>query len=103
MPKQTGTAGTIETENEHSAAVVWNDQAMTTHFANVINVQSTREQLELFFGLNRTWNIGQGGGMTVDLSNRIVLTPHAAKRLVTILAGVLREYEMRHGTLEVEK
>lgn len=94
---------TPEMDTEHTSAVVWNDQAMATHFANVINVQSTREQVELFFGLNRTWNIGQGGNMTVDLSNRVVMTPHAAKRLVTVLGGVLREYEMRYGSLDVEK
>ncbi|MDR3374085.1 MAG: DUF3467 domain-containing protein [Ancalomicrobiaceae bacterium] len=89
-------------ETGRSSPVVWNDEAMATHFANVINVQSTREQVDLFFGMNRTWNLGPGGQVSVDLSNRIVLTPHAAKRLWAVLGGVLREYEARHGVLDVE-
>ncbi|HEV3493916.1 MAG TPA: DUF3467 domain-containing protein [Reyranella sp.] len=39
--------------------------------------------------------------MSVDLTNRIILTPFAAKRLLTVLGGVLREYESRHGPLQV--
>ncbi len=74
---------------------------MATHFANVVNVQSTREQVDLFFGTNQTWNIADATGVSVDLSNRIILTPFAAKRLLTVLGGVLREYEQRHGPLQV--
>ena len=40
--------------------------------------------------------------MTVDLSSRVILTPIAAKRLMSVLAGVLREHERRYGALEVE-
>ncbi|HEY1982988.1 MAG TPA: DUF3467 domain-containing protein [Xanthobacteraceae bacterium] len=81
----------------------WIDKTMATHFANVVNVQSTREQVDLFFGTNQTWNVGGSGQVAVDLSNRIILTPFAAKRLWTVLGGVLREYETRHGPLDVER
>ena len=83
--------------------VQWVDKNMTTHFANVVNVQSTREQVDLFFGMNQTWNVSGSSQVAVDLTNRIILTPYAAKRLWTILGGVLREYESRHGALEVER
>lgn len=85
-----------------SGGVVWREEAMATQFANVVNVQSTREQVDLFFGTNRTWNPESGGPVTVELSNRIILTPLAAKRLSTILANVLREHERRYGALDVE-
>jgi len=84
------------------AGVVWREEAMQTQFANVVNVQGTREQVDIFFGTNRTWNAESGGQVTVELSNRIILTPLAAKRLSTILANVLREHERRYGALEVE-
>ena len=84
------------------AGVVWREDAMQTQFANVVNVQGTREQVDIFFGTNRTWNAESGGQVTVELSNRIILTPLAAKRLSTILANVLREHERRYGALEVE-
>jgi hypothetical protein len=83
------------------STVQWNDKNMATHFANVVNVQSTREQVDLFFGTNQTWNVADGSAVSVDLSNRIILTPFAAKRLLAVLGGVLREYETRHGPLQV--
>ena len=91
------------TDAARPASVQWNDREMATHFANVVNVQSTREQVDLFFGVNRTWNLAEGGQVAVDLTNRIVLTPFAAKRLWTVLGGVLREYESRYGTLDLER
>ncbi len=90
-------------ETSYSPAVRWNDKSMTTHFANVVNVQSTREQVDLFFGMNQTWNAAGDGQVVVDLSNRIVLTPFAAKRLWAVLGGVLQEYEARHGALVVDR
>ena len=82
--------------------VEWVDAEMATHFANVVNVQGTREQVDLFFGTNRTWNVTSGSGVTVELSNRIILTPLAAKRLATVLGNVLREHEARYGALHLE-
>jgi hypothetical protein len=80
----------------------WDDQKMATSFANVVNIQSTREQVDLFFGTNQTWNVGNDKTLTIELSNRIILSPFAAKRLSLALNGVMREYESRHGQLDVE-
>lgn len=105
MAKTTAGSGTQTPVAEAAAppSVQWNDKEMATHFANVVNVQSTREQVDLFFGMNRTWNVADAGQLVVDLTNRIVLTPFAAKRLWTVLGGVLREYEARHGALDIER
>ena len=84
------------------AEVQWHDEQMRTQFANVVNVQSTREQFDLFFGTNRTWSPQSGAPVVVELSNRIIMTPLAAKRLASILESVLREHERRYGDLEVE-
>jgi hypothetical protein len=90
-------------EATRATTVQWVDRNMATHFANVVNVQSTREQVDLFFGTNQTWNVTGSSQVAVELTNRIILTPHAAKRLWTVLGGVLREYESRHGPLDVER
>ena len=90
-------------EAPRPATVQWIDKTMATHFANVVNVQSTREQVDLFFGTNQTWNVAGNSQVAVDLTNRIILTPFAAKRLWTVLGGVLREYESRHGALDIER
>ncbi len=89
-------------ENGDARSINWVEDKMTTQFANVVNVQGTREQVDLFFGTNRTWNPQSGQQVTVDLSSRVILTPIAAKRLMSVLAGVLREHERRYGALEVE-
>ena len=88
---------------EGSKGVQWSDRNMETHFANVVNVQSTREQVDLFLGTNKTWNVAEGQGMAVELSNRIILTPYAAKRLWSVLGNVLKEYEARYGALNIER
>jgi hypothetical protein len=102
-PRSVGTPQTLAGEPPRSTSVQWNDREMATHFANVVNVQSTREQVDLFFGMNRTWNVTGDGQVSVDLTNRIILTPFAAKRLWLVLGNVLREYEARHGALDVER
>lgn len=81
--------------------VVWDDSDMDTIFANVVNVLSTREEFALLFGTNQTWNAVGSNELTVQLSNRIVLTPYAAKRLATLLNARVAEYEQRFGELKV--
>src|SRR5215475_8372210 len=84
-------------------AVIWDDSAMVTHFANVVSIQSTLEQVDLFFGTNKTWNLAGERQVKVELTDRVILGPHAAKRLWLALGGVLKEYETRYGALTVER
>ncbi len=81
--------------------VVWDDSDMTTTFANVVNVSSTREEVTIFFGTNQTWNPSGSDEVKVRLSDRIILTPFAAKRLWLLMGGLLREYEKRYGVLDL--
>jgi hypothetical protein len=80
--------------------VTWDDAQMTTSYANVVNAASTREEVAIFFGTNQTWNLTKEQEVTVQLTNRIILNPFAAKRLMTLLGGILKEYESRYGALE---
>ncbi len=82
-----------------STKVTWDDSKMVTTFANVVNVLVTREELTLLFGMNQTWNVSETRELTVQLSNRIVLTPYAAKRLLTLLTARMRDYEARVGPI----
>lgn len=81
--------------------VIWDDASMSTTFANVVNVLSTREEMAVLFGTNQTWNALETKELTVQLSNRIVLTPYAAKRLMLLLTNRIRDYESRFGTLNL--
>ena len=76
---------------------------LPTSFANVVNIQSTREQVDLFFGTNQTWNAATDKMLSIELSNRVILSQFAAKRLSVALARVIKEYEARYGALDVEQ
>ena len=91
-----------DVSDEVLSTVNWDDSKMATHFANVVNIQSTLEQVDLFFGTNQTWNVPSNRRVQVELNNRIILSPHAAKRLWLALGGVLEGYEARHGELRIE-
>ena len=79
--------------------VKWDDSTMKSSYANVCNVAGTREEVTLLFGTNQTWHSGQQE-VTVRLSERIILSPFAAKRLALLVNGVVAEYEKRFGTLD---
>lgn len=81
--------------------VRWDDSNMRSSYANVVNATSSREEVTLFFGTNQTWNANVDE-FTVQLTERIILNPFAAKRLILLLGSVLKEYESRYGTLEIE-
>ena len=80
--------------------IVWDDSRMQTSYANVCNVLGTREEIMLLFGANQAWQQDQKE-VKVALSNRIVLNPFAAKRLMTMLEMGLKEYETRYGELKL--
>jgi Protein of unknown function (DUF3467) len=81
--------------------IKWDDANMKSSYANVCNVTSTREEVVMLFGLNQAWNRGQKE-VTIQLTDRVIVSPYAAKRLSMLLQGVVSEYEKRFGALNVE-
>lgn len=98
---ETAAATPISANEEAVPAVLWDDSRMVTHFANVVNIQSTLEQVDLFFGTNKTWKTGNEKHVKVELTDRVILGPFAAKRLWLALGNVLKEYEARYGALKL--
>lgn len=80
--------------------VVWDDTDMRQTFANVVTVAATNEEVSVLFGTNKEWR-SDAGEMHVRLSDRMMLTPHAAKRLLILLDRTMRTYEERHGPIRV--
>jgi hypothetical protein len=74
---------------------------MRSVYANVVNAAGTREEIVLLFGMNQAWHSGQKD-VTIKLSDRIILSPFAAKRLAILLNKVIRDYEQRFGALDIE-
>ncbi|HTU01995.1 MAG TPA: DUF3467 domain-containing protein [Candidatus Sulfotelmatobacter sp.] len=78
--------------------VRWDDTNLHSSYVNACNVMSTREEVVLLLGINQAWHSGQRE-IPVQLTNRIILSPHAAKRVAQLLENVLREHEARFGPL----
>ena len=88
-------------QGQQDTKIKWDDSNMKSSYANVCNVTSTREEVVMLFGINQAWNRGQKE-VTIQLTDRVIISPYAAKRLVLLLDGVVKEYEKRFGALNVE-
>ena len=98
--KETGAAAASPTQTIGQTKIVWDDSKMRSAYANVANVAGGREEIVLLFGMNQAWHAGQKE-VNVQLTDRIVLSPYAAKRLSILLNAVLGDYEKKFGKLEV--
>ena len=76
----------------------WDDSQMTSSYANVCNASGTREEVVLFFGISNPSQTGEPQ-VSVQLSQRVILSPFAAKRLAALLNNVVEQYEQRWGQL----
>ncbi|MDH3256917.1 MAG: DUF3467 domain-containing protein [Nitrospinota bacterium] len=85
-----------------SLTLKWDDSKMQTTYANVVNASSTREEVSIFFGTNQSWNISEDKQLSIQLTDRMVLNPYAAKRLLVLLSRIVKEYENRFGALKLE-
>ena len=78
--------------------VKFDDSKMHSSYANVCNISFTREEVLLLFGMSDAWQSGQSE-ISVQLTERIVLSPFAAKRLHVLMGRILEQYEQRFGSL----
>jgi hypothetical protein len=88
-------------EDPLERTVRWDDSNMDSTYANVVNISSTREEVTLLFGTNQTWHTGQQE-LAILLSNRMILSPFAAKRMSLLLNNIMSQYESRFGKIETE-
>lgn len=86
--------------DEQQVKVTWDDSSMRSVYANVCNVAGTQEEIVLLFGMNQAWHAGQKE-VTIQLVDRIVMSPFVAKRLGTLLNNVVRDYESKYGELKI--
>jgi len=71
---------------------------MKSSYCNVCNATSTREEVVLNFGLNQSWD-RTDGDIQIEILHRIIMNPHAAKKLHQVLDSLIDEYEGRFGPL----
>lgn len=85
--------------NPQMPRIKWVTDNLKSSYANFANANSTREEVVLNFGVNNSWDRAQPE-VAIELSHRIMLSPFAAKRLSSMLAQLIAEYEQRYGELK---
>ena len=81
--------------------ILWDDTDMRSVYANVFNAVPTQEEIIVVLGTNQTWHAAQKD-IKVKLTDRLVLSPHAAKRLSALMSHVVADYESKFGPLDKE-
>lgn len=89
----------VNNKKTNAPTIRWDDSKMRSVYANVCNVSSTREEVTLLFGTNQAWRAGQKE-VGIELTDRVIVSPFAAKRLSLLLSSVVAEYEKRFGALD---
>ncbi len=80
----------------------WHDDEMQSQYANIGTATANREEFFLLFGTHQHW---RGDASTkkeidVNLGQRIVMSPFAAKRLAVVLTQSIKAYEDQFGKIE---
>ncbi len=88
------------TQEIGGARIEWDDSDITSVYANIATATANREEFFLLFGTHQNWHAQPGKNtINVKLSNRMVLSPFAAKRLALILTQSIAAYEERFGKI----
>lgn len=74
------------------------DSRVKSSYSNVCNATSTRDEVVLNFGLNESWDRGHQE-LHIQLHHRVIMSPHAAKRLHEMLGSLIDEHEKRYGPI----
>ncbi|KKB08617.1 DUF3467 domain-containing protein [Devosia chinhatensis] len=97
-----GLSATTTDENRQPVSITWNDKDIVSQYSNIATVTATREEFFFLFGTHQNWRGVEGGQpVEVELSNRMVLSPFAAKRLLMILNQTVKAYEQRFGEVKL--
>jgi len=94
-----GAGGGATPSNDTQPKIVWEDSKVLSVYANIAQVKASREEIMLLFGASRTAQAG-GHEIRVQLGERIVLNPVAAKRFAIQLDNAIRQYESKFGYLD---
>jgi hypothetical protein len=81
-------------------AMIVDDSNVAACYSNFCRVSSTPEELILDLGLNPSPM--QTGGVTVRISQRIILNHYTAKRLLSALSTTIQRHEQTFGVLETD-
>lgn len=94
---------TTQNQTINGVSINWDDSSMESLYANIGTATANREEFFLLFGTHQHWRgtVKEKSAVDVKLSQRIVMSPYAAKRLAAILAQSIKAYEQQFGKIEI--
>jgi len=90
-----------EKKENQNAQIKWDDSNIRSTYANVCNVISSREEVSMLFGMNQKGD-AENNELIIELSDRMVLNPYAAKRVGLLLNNVIKQYEEKFGEIALD-
>ncbi len=91
--------GANPTPENTQIKIRWDNSDFRSAYANVFNVTAVREEIVLLFGESQSLDKDE---REVRLTNRILLNPFTAKRMVILLEKAVQKHESKYGPLESE-
>jgi len=85
----------------HQIKINWDDSNMRSAFPDAFNVSRARDEIALWFGRKQAEDADRSE-VTVQLTNRIIISPFTAKRLANRFKDVIQAYESKYGPLNLE-
>jgi hypothetical protein len=86
------------TDSEPKPEILWDEREVHQTRAEDCTILSSRREIVLLFG-----NQEGGDPENIRYTNRVILGPSSAKRLSVILDGVVKNYEVEFGPLEIHR
>lgn len=80
--------------------IIWDDSHIRSLYANVARVMGTREEIVLLFGESHA-GYADSKEVWLQIKERIILAPIAAKHFAILLNNSIQEYESKFGFLEM--
>jgi Protein of unknown function (DUF3467) len=90
-----------EKETSTRPTIRWDDTNVRTSYANICNIVSSREEVILMFGMNQRMDM-ETNELIIELSDRLVLNPYAAKRVAQSLNNVIEQYEEKFSEIKLD-
>ncbi len=75
-------------------------QGAKTSYANLAVLTTTREEVVMHFGINVNPPTSEGE-VNVEVTDRIIMSYPAAKRLAITLGNLIQRYESKQGVIDV--
>ena len=85
--------------DEAKSIIRWNESTARDIHTDVCTVAGTREEISLLFGTEPTRHPADQAE-TIQLTDRIILSPFTAKQLAAALERVMRDHESQFGSQE---